>query len=305
MPRLSRATRETIQTIAVVVAVIILILVFVVYPLNRIRVMMGRSDDRSYKPDSLPPNDITSFVNAGLNPDSFHIETDGLTKLAAVYWHPAEGAPPRGLAILIPDERSDRTSFVALAGMLRDSGLAVVAYDPRATGLSSGKYHGEGQYESSDLEAIVGYLEIHGKLVRPLVVVGRELGAEAAMLAQLEEERMDGVLAIRPYLTTGRLIDKLTVERGIMWFPFRAKMLWWWYNIRSGYAAPFRGLDAIKPVRAATRVLIDASAAADPELTKLREVSSPELLTIKTVETGDSVLFTEILELMQSASQKH
>ncbi|PWB76234.1 hypothetical protein C3F09_00730 [candidate division GN15 bacterium] len=291
MARLSRATKDTIQTIAVLVLVALLIVVYVIYPLNRTKALMARPDLSTFKSEPLPANDPSAFVAAGLTVDTFRVEADGLTKLACirVIPKPEPAQQLHGLAILIHKEGLDRTSLVESAKALADSGLEVVLYDQRATGLSTGKYRSDGQLETSDLEALVGYLEIQGRLKHPLTVIGWGVGGDAAVSAENDESRINEVVAIDPYLTTERMVQLTLKKNNVMWFPFNQTIFWWWYKIRSGYAIDFRTEENLVPVKCRTIIGLPADRLSDPEVRKLIEISSKELLTVIPVEQVDPV----------------
>jgi pimeloyl-ACP methyl ester carboxylesterase len=297
MARLSRATRETILTISVLVAAILVILVFVVYPLNRSKVFFGRQDIDKFDPKVKTANDPALFVQDGLVVDTVRIEADGLTNLAAVAILPSGSAAtsPRGQVILPLSEEFDRTKAASVAKLLADSGFSVWAFDQRAVGFSTGKYHSDGQLESQDLEGLVSYLELHSKLHHPLVVVGYGLAGDAALFASAEEKRIDAVLAVNPNLTTEHQVAELRQQHSLIWFPFWKNVLWWWYKIRSGYAANFRTLDDLKPL--AIRSIIAASQGGSPELAKLKALTPPELLRITPVPGSDQELVNLIIGL--------
>lgn len=291
MALMSRAVRETVQTIAVIVAVLILIAVYAVYPLVKTKTLMARPDLDSFKQDSVKFNDPSAFVQAGLTVDTFRVEADGLTRLACVRLSPVPRTDSaiRGLAILVHREGLDRSALVESAKALCDSGVEVIMYDQRASGLSGGKYRSDGQLEASDLEALIGYLEIQGKLHYPLSVVGWGIGGDAAMLAAKEESRITQVIAIEPYLTTDRMLHHLLQNNFISWLPFKQTVFWWWYKIRSGYAVTDRTDDNLTAVSCRTVIGLSASRLSEPEIKKLISISNSELLTVASVEQVDPV----------------
>ncbi|MBN1212368.1 MAG: alpha/beta hydrolase, partial [candidate division Zixibacteria bacterium] len=184
MAKISRQVREIINIVLFFVIVGVVLTAYVIYPLNRTKNTMGRVDIGEYKTDSLPVNDPAVFVEAGLATDTFSLDIDINTTLACLYIKPADSAleTPRGTVFLLNDQRKDRNSLLSLARSFTDSGYAVVAYDQRASGLSSGKYHGEGFYEANDLEEIIPYLVLRERIYPPVAVVGFSLGADAALL---------------------------------------------------------------------------------------------------------------------------
>ncbi len=290
--KMSRQTKEIVKVVLFFVIVGLALTIYVIYPLNRTEAAMARETDGSEDSgsDSLVlVNDPTPFLAAGLHADTFRVEADGLTTLSCLYILPDSIATPdsvAGTVFLIPSEETDRTAMLPLSSALVDSGFSVVTYDPRATGGSTGEYHGEGRYEANDLEALLAWLVIRNRLIHPVTVVGGGLGADAALLAALEESRIDRVIAWRPHLTTSRWLDRVAEREGWLWFPFRRTVMWFWYNLRSGYAAPYRDMAQLAPVACPT-VLVLPESGEDETVRRLRELSDDSLLTIKTTATAD------------------
>jgi len=305
MAKMNQTFKEILQIVIFLLIVGIIIVVAVVYPLNRTKALMARADADDFNPDSLPLNDPTPFIEAGLAADTFWIDADGLTVLAAAELSPApdssaleDSVELRGTAILVHDERRDRTSMIPLAQTLVDSGFNVVVYDQRATGFSTAVYHGEGQYEAADLTELISYLDIRGRLIHPTTVIGRRLGAEAGLLASRDEGRIDAVVAILPYLSTKRMIDVLRVEHDAYWIPFFRTLFWWWYDMRSSYAAAYRTIDNIRGVGCRTLILTEAESLNEPEFERLKELSEPELLETAVLIDDEQTLQETILHFM-------
>ena len=297
MARLSRATRETIQTISVIVLVLILVLVYVVYPLNRSKAFFGRKDIDNYGPKTATADDPALFLQAGLKADTLRMESDGLTSLACItggFNRPAADSS-RGMVVVAMDEQFDRSKVAPIVTAMADSGFAVCAFDQRAVGASTGKYTSDGQLESQDIEALISYLEIHGKLHHPLIVIGHGVGADAAILASADEKRIDGVLALEPYLTTDRLVAELRQQHSLIWFPFWKPTLWFWYKTRSGYVIDPRSLAEVKGLT--TRTVLATANAGSPELAALKQGTSPELLRVIPVPGSDMELIQAALTL--------
>ena len=305
MARLSRQTREIIKTVAVVVIIALLLFFYTIYPLNRVKAMWGRTGIDSFKVDlkSLPANDPGAFVAAGLMADSFRVESDGATSLAGLFLHTDKASPPRGTIVLIHAERSDRTALVGLAGQLLDSGFNVVVYDQRASGLSTAKYHGDGQVEAGDLEAVIGHLGVHQQLDPPVVAVGWKLGADAALAAAQDEKRINGVVAIEPYLTSHRMVDALKEQYHAYWFPLYRSTIWFWFNIRSGYGAPYRDLKDIQPTACRTLLMVAEADRAPLEVQKIEGLSGSGVTTALLPPTenklaAEIVTFTEEISIV-------
>jgi len=294
--------KEIIQTVAVLLVVAILVIVYVIYPLNRVKALMGRVDLDDYSADSLVPNDPAAYIEIGLAADTFQVETDGLTTVACLYMAPSgdSAAPIRGTVLLVHEEGSDRDAMAPLAKLLVDSGFAVVAFDQRASGRSTGKYRGEGQYEASDIVEVIRYLDLRDRVIHPVLAVGFSLGGDAALLAALSERRIDGVVATNPCLTTQRLLDVLRKKHDMYWFPFFRTVMWWWYGIRSSYAASYRNLDDIKGVACRTLLLTTPEEAASREVKRLKELSSLDLLECKMIPGTQEELYSEIIAFASS-----
>lgn len=298
MARLSRQTRENIKIGAVLVVAALLITVYIIYPLNRSKALMGRTDIDDFNPDSLGINSPSPFAETGLLADTARIETDGLTRIACLYLgDPRPKSSSRGTVILVPDDRQTRDSLVRLASLLADTGFMVITYDQRASGRSPGLYHGGGQLEAGDLEAVIAYYELRGKIPHPLIVAGFAAGADAALLAQPEGRKIEGIVAVNPSLTTDGMLDQLYARHGTYWFPFRSSVIWWWYNIRSSSAAVYRHLDAVAAVSSRTVLVMSPEQMNDPAVLRLVERSDPELLRLRAVTNRDEDLVTDILSL--------
>ncbi len=286
MAKMSQTLKEVIQIVVFLAVVGLLLMTFVIYPLNRTKALAARENVDEYNADSLGVNDPTPFLEAGFAVDTFHIEADGVTSLACAYLTagvdttaPDNAFVPCGTALLAHDDGHDRLSMLPLARMLVDSGFAVVVYDQRATGLTSGEYHGDGQYEATDLAEIVPYLALRDRLTHPFVTVGYGLGADACILASAEESRMDAVVAIEPYLSTERWLNVMFDRNHTFWIPLRHTIFWFWYDLRSGYAAEYRDSDQIQGLSKTTLVLAPQEVLDSPEYATLAELTAPGLLT--------------------------
>ena len=313
--KISRQTREIINTIIFLLIVAAVIVIFIVYPLNRTKAMMARPNADDYHSDSLLANDVSAWYEAGLVPDTFSVEADGLTTLAGLYLPPGEAIidstgdsivvvrtpadTTLGTVILIPAATETRDSLIWLAQALLQENFAVISYDQRASGCSSGKYHGDGHYEANDLQTLIAWLDMRGRLQHPVTVIGFALGGDAAMLAGLEETRMDRVVAIEPYLTTMRLQDVLKERHGTYWIPFFRTLMWWWYEIRSSYAAPYRKIEDIKAVVLPTFVLAPPAVLESEEFVKLKEISDANLLTTAPLTAHPRELAEQFLTIVR------
>jgi pimeloyl-ACP methyl ester carboxylesterase len=298
---MNETVKEILQIVVFLAIVGGLIWILVINPLSNTRDSMGRLDDQEIHIDTLPPNDATAFTEAGFTEiDTLRVEPDGVTSLAVLYFRPIMGddQPPKGSAIVLHSEESDRSNQMQLVRVLIDSGYVVCLFDQRASGLSTGRYHGAGQYEAVDLAELISWLDVRSMLSKPLTVIGFDLGADAAHLASLEEGRIDRVVAISPYLTGTHLLDAKKEAGGYMWFPFYHTVMWWWYEIRSGYAADYIELEQMQGVVKPTLVLASEDDLALEDYIRLGELSNPEILTMTPLPSTDKQMHELILDFL-------
>jgi pimeloyl-ACP methyl ester carboxylesterase len=294
--KISRQVREIINIVIFLVVTAFLIVAYVVYPLSQTKATMGRYGIDDFNEDTVMVNDPAVWTEAGLPADSFTVESDGQTRLACLYVPPDTTVHDsiNGTVFLLHDDDNDRDTMLALAARMTEGGYSVVAYDQRASGRSTAKYHGDGQYEAADLAEVIRHLGLRERLHHPLVVVGFGRGADAAMLTAREETRIDGVVAVNPHLTSSRMLDALKQRHDVYWFPFYRTIMWWWYEIRSGYAAPYRDIDQIEAVAGRTLLLAAPEAVDEPEVVRLRELSEAAMLRIETTPSDDLELVRRV-----------
>ena len=304
MAKLSRQTKEIIKTVLFFLVVALLVFVYIIYPLNRTKAIMARPGVDDYNNDSLVTNDPAPFVEAGLPADTFRFEPDVLANLACllVPAPPDSLLEPKGTVFLVPGETQTRDSLITLTAALHNEGYAVYTYDSRASGKSTGKYRGDGTHEASDIEQLISHFEIHGQIVHPLYIVGFNLGADAAMLAALEEQRIDGVVAVGPYLTTPYMQDVFKERYQTYWFPFYRTIMWWWYEIRSGYATIYRRVEDLQPVPCRTLVMLTNQQIDGEAALRLKEISGADNLTVNPIPAGDSLIYESILSFVRPAT---
>jgi pimeloyl-ACP methyl ester carboxylesterase len=310
MAKMSQNVKEIIQLVVFIVVVVGLILVFVTYPLTRTKAYLARPDISTYKADSTAINDPSAFTELDAAIDTFRVDADGLTTLDCAYLAPrlapdSLGQPvrPRGTAVLLHGDGVDRKSMIPLAAMLLDSGWAVCLYDQRASGLSTGKYRSDGEYEATDLNEVMAYLRIRDRLVRPLVAVGRQTGADAVLLADTEKDHFDALVAIQPYLTSERWLDLLMSNHSMYWIPFPHTIFKFWYELRSGYAPQYRNLEAIKPPLGETLILDSPENLADQTMTAyLQKVGQGRMKTDQLPSDETMLLKTVVVFLLASRS---
>jgi pimeloyl-ACP methyl ester carboxylesterase len=303
MARLSRQVKETIKIVAVVLVIGILLFFYWFYSLNRAKAMWGRTNLDSYQADStlLMMNDPSAFFSPSIIVDTFRVESDGSTSLACLNLHLLEKVPLRGTVLLLHSERADRSSLRSLAQSLADSGFGVVVYDQRASGLSTGKYHGDGRMEAADMEAVIRYLGLHNQLTGPVIVAGWKLGADAALVAATEERRISAVLAVEPYLSSNHMIDSYRAEFSGWWFPLYRSVIWFWYNARSSYGLEYRN-DADLPSVACRTVMMTAGDPPTDQTIRTLAAKSGTFLTLAPTTTDPNKLVETIVTLASSSN---
>jgi alpha/beta superfamily hydrolase len=283
MARMSQTVKEVLQIVIFLAVVGLLLAVFVILPLNRTKAALARPDVDDFNADSLPLNDPTLFVEAGLVVDTFRLDADGLTNLACLIVQPTatDSLPvsPRGSAVLLHDEREDRSALIPLTRRLADSGFLVCIYDQRATGLSGGEYHGDGQLESTDLAEVIAYMAVRDEIIHPLVLVGYGVGADAVLLRGRDETRVDAVVAVDPYLTTDRWLDIIMAEHHMFWLPLSHYLFTFWYEMRSNYTIVDRTDEELQGVTHPTLVLVSEEHLQDREIQLLVERSGEGLVS--------------------------
>lgn len=304
MARMNQTVKEVLQIVVFLAVVGLLLAVFLIMPLSRTKAALARADVDEFNPDSLPMNDPALFVDAGLTVDTFRIDADGLTNLACLIVHPTKGTDslppvPRGSAVLLHDERADRAAMLPLARLLADSGLLVCVYDRRASGLSSGEYHGDGQLEATDLGEVLAYMAVRDEIIHPFVMVGYSTGADAVLMRAREETRVDAVVAVDPYLTTDRWVDLLMAEHEMFWLPLSHYMFTFWYEMRSNYTIQSRVEDDIAGVIHPTLLLVSESHLEDAPIKLLEERSTGDLLKTEARPTDETKLAETIAEFVR------
>lgn len=300
---ISKKTREIITTSTVILIVALFVTFYIVYPLITVRKMTGRPDIEKFEdPDYLPENDPSYFADSGLNADTLTIETDDNIKLAALYFKPDSSLfdSIKGTAILIHHSDTDRTSLSEYIQPLLDSGLAVVLYDSRSCGLSTGRYHYGGVYEADDLAQVIAYLNLHSLLLHPLTVVGFEIGADAAIYASRNENRIDYVVAIEPFLTTTRWITKIKERYEAYSIPLYKTIYFWWFQKRTDFVFDRTGVEDIVSVGCKTQLIMDEPGLKCEETQRLRQLSADKLTLTTRPEQMDE-LNTMVLKLIYSA----
>lgn len=303
MAKISKQTKEIINIILFFLVVGILVTFYWIYPLSLAKTGLGRNDLNEYSDmlDTLSelPNEASLWEEAGLNPDTFRIEADGLTTLACLRIQPEDSAI--GTVVLLHNDNQNRDSILWLASAFIQSGYSVLAYDQRASGRSTGLNRGVGQYESSDLNELIANIDLRYGIEHPLVAVGFGTGADAVLLSSPSESRLDAIVAIEPYLTSTRLLDKLKEQHDMLWFPFFRSVVWWWYEMRSSYAVEYREISHIVSAEIPTLLFVPEEDLEDEEVRQILTISKEaERLMIKKTPTDRKKLEQMLLDFTKN-----
>lgn len=302
MARISRKTREILEIVIFLLVVAVLLTAFVIYPLSTTKSQFARPDLDDYNPDdTLTVNSPGVYAELNASLDTFFVDADGLTTLACLYVAPIDTTrdSARGTILVLHKDDANRDSVYSLAAALIDSGFAIATYDQRASRYSGGKYRGEGRLEADDLDEVIRYLDLRKKLTHPVIVTGYQTGADAAMIMAREESRIDAVVAVNPYLTTKRLQDMLKDRFDSYWLPFYRTVMWFWYEIRSGYAVNYRKIEQLEETGRPSILFIPTELQSDETVFHLAEISDENLLEIRAKEPTEENVISAIMELHQ------
>ncbi len=288
---MSKKTKEIVQTVAVIVIVLLLVGFYVIYPLLTVSKMVMRPDkDKFNDPEFAYPNNDSFFIDSGLTPDTFAISTDDNIRLAALYFYPDTTAVDSitGTVILIHSDNKDRTTLLPYIRPLLQAGLAVIIYDQRGTGYSGGKFRTAGIYESDDLLQLIVDLNFHEKIHPPLTVAGFGVGADAAIFSAQKDKRINGVVAVDPYLTSTRWLTTLTKRYHLLAIPLYKMVYFWWYQKLTGFPFGRTGIDDIKPIETKTILIASPAELEEPEYQRLIELSPETVTTVSQAADSDS-----------------
>ncbi len=299
--RMSKETRENVITGVVLGIILILVGLYVIYPLITLRDIFARPDRDKFEDINFElENDPAYFVDLGLNPDTFKINNENIY-LACLYFKPDTAVfdSVHGSVVLIPPTDSTRTFLADFVRPLLDSGLSVILYDQRASGLTGGQYHSPGVIEAGDLNAILYELKFDGRLKPPVSAIGFKTGADAAILASQEEDRIDQVLAIGPDLTATRWLARIADEGGIWKLPFYKGMWFWWYTKFSSYPYPRTTYEDIQAAAVPTVIIDQEEQLQSEAVEQFIQLSGDKVSAVKRPENRDE-LKTFIIEKIYS-----
>lgn len=298
---MSKKTKEIVQTTTVLVLVAAFVFFYIIYPLNVIDDFTARENPDLYNEyDFEYTHEITFYTDLGFAPDSFTVTSNDNLLLAALYFEPDTLVFDSilGTVILIHPEHSDRTYFKDYVTPLLDSGLAVVLYDQRASGQSGGVYYSGGVFEAEDLIEVISTINIRDHLIRPLTVVGIEIGADAAIYASQDEDRIDRIIAVSPYITTTNWLETSRKKDNSWELPLANMTYFWWYKKASSFPYDRTGVDDIKPVTISMTLIIPESEADSPEISGFKKTDSEGLVSSETMPSTPDDVKNRILNLI-------
>lgn len=100
--------------------------------------------------------------------------------------------------ILAPGKGQSRWELLDYVPFLHEAGYDILLFDPQGRGKSEGEKWGFGYFESRDLVNAVQYLE-ENHSVQDVGLLGRSAGATASLMAALDSEKIDAVIADCPF----------------------------------------------------------------------------------------------------------
>jgi alpha-beta hydrolase superfamily lysophospholipase len=122
-------------------------------------------------------------------------------------WHFTPKQAPKGVLIFVHGKDINRQHFVGAAQRFVDEGFAVVAFDQRAHGRSTGEFVTYGAKEVGDLQLIIDVALAKWGRALPVVVVGESLGAAVALQTAAVDPRIRVVIAGAAFADLTTVVD--------------------------------------------------------------------------------------------------
>ncbi len=137
--------------------------------------------------------------------DAFSVTTrDGIALDGWLFTPPQ---PPTAVLVFVHGKDINRQHFVAAAQRFVERGIAVVAFDQRAHGRSTGEFVTYGAKEVGDLRLVIDVaLQKWGREL-PVVLVGESLGAAVALQTAAVDQRVRVVVAGAAFADLTTVID--------------------------------------------------------------------------------------------------
>lgn len=156
-------------------------------------------------------------------PAEVTLATDDGFQLAGTYL-PAAAAPAKGVVILIHMLNRTRADWASFASALGKAGHAVLAYDMRGHGTSTGKGGKTVVWKDfsdadfagmvRDVVAARAYLAGRADLAgKPVVIVGGSIGANLAVIYAAENPDVAGVALLSPGLDYHKVMPEAAVKK--------------------------------------------------------------------------------------------
>ena len=140
--------------------------------------------------------------------DDFEVTTaDGI---ALDGWQFSPAGAPRAVIVLVHGKDINRQHFVGAAKRFVEEGYAVVAYDQRAHGRSTGEFVTYGAKEVGDLQRVIDVALARWGRDLPVVVIGESLGAAVALQTAAVDPRIRAVAAGAAFADLTTVIDDHT-----------------------------------------------------------------------------------------------
>ncbi len=135
----------------------------------------------------------------------FSVTTNDGIALDGWLFTPAQ--PPTAVLVFVHGKDINRQHFVSAAQRFLEQGIAVVAFDQRAHGRSTGEYVTYGAKEVGDLRLVIDVaLKKWGREL-PVVLVGESLGAAVALQTAAVDQRVRAVVAGAAFADLTTVID--------------------------------------------------------------------------------------------------
>ncbi|MGV3624742.1 MAG: alpha/beta hydrolase [Archangium sp.] len=159
------------------------------------------------------PMRVPVIGSPSLTHESLQVTTADGIALDGWLFRPAEQS--RGLVVLLHGKDINRQHFVGAAERFVRQGFAVVAYDQRAHGASTGEFVTYGANEVGDLRSVIDEALKRVGRDQPVAVVGESLGAAVAIQTAAVEPRIKVVVAAASFADLETIVDDAALPADI------------------------------------------------------------------------------------------
>lgn len=125
-------------------------------------------------------------------------------------WLFSAARPPRAVLVLVHGKDINRQHLSGAARRFVEEGLAVVAFDQRAHGRSTGEFVTYGAREVGDLRLVIDVAQKKWGRELPVVLVGESLGAAVSLQTAAVDPRVRAVVAGAAFADLTTVIDDHT-----------------------------------------------------------------------------------------------